>query len=90
MPISDEELDLLEQLYLQATPGPWRSMIEGRDHDSGSHFFMTQGEDIGLNGATYADQDFIAAVRNALPTLLAEIRKARGSDGDEGLRNPKG
>jgi hypothetical protein len=51
---------------------------------------MTPGEDIELNGATPADQDFIAAARNALPTLLVEIRKARGSNVDEELRNPKG
>lgn len=65
-------------------------MIEGRDHDSGSNFIMTKGEDIELTGATHADQDFVAAVRNALPSLLAEVRKARGRDRDEELRNPKG
>ena len=50
----------------KATPGPWRSFVEGRDHTSGSNFIMTgQGddrhEDIELSGATIEDQDFIAA-----------------------------
>jgi hypothetical protein len=77
MPISDEELRRLEPLDRQATPGPWTSMIEGRDHDSGSDFIMTPGDDFELNGATPADQDLIAAFRSALPSLPAESAKAR-------------
>lgn len=33
-----------------------------------------RGCDIELNGATIADQDFIAAARQAVPQLIDEIR----------------
>ena len=77
MPVTDEELDNLEALLATATPGPWRSMIEGRDHDSGDSFIMTAKEDIYLIGATLPDQDFMAAARNAIPALISELRLRR-------------
>jgi hypothetical protein len=60
-----------------ATPGPWKSYIEGRDHTSGSSFIMTDGTDIELTGATEADYDFIAHTRQDLPRLLAEVHRLR-------------
>jgi hypothetical protein len=61
-----------------ATPGPWKSFVEGRDHTSGNSFIMTgttnaRGNDIELFGATTADQDFIAHARQDIPRLLDEI-----------------
>ncbi|RKZ53977.1 MAG: hypothetical protein DRR16_12745 [Candidatus Parabeggiatoa sp. nov. 3] len=66
-----------------ATPGPWISYIEGRDHTSGSSFIMTgegesRGEDIELSGATASDQDFIAHARQDIPRLLKEIEHLYG------------
>lgn len=63
-----------------ATPGPWTSYVEVRDHTSGSSFIMTgpegsRGPDIELAGATSADQDFIAAARQDVPRLVAEVRR---------------
>ncbi len=60
-----------------ATPGPWMSYIEGRDHTSGSSFIMTSGEDIELTGATDEDQDFIAHARQDVPELLEEVYRLR-------------
>ncbi len=77
--ITEEELDRLEKLCDAATKGPWTSYIEGRDCESGSHFIMTAGDDIELSGATIADYDFIAAARQAVPRLIAEIRALRQS-----------
>lgn len=88
--MTDEELAEIEARCKRATPGPWRSMIEGRDHMSGSSFIMTgplsaRGEDIELTGATNDDQDFIAHARQDVPRLLAEIKRLislmRPSDG---------
>jgi len=81
-PLSDAELDEIEARARAATPGPWTSFVEGRDHQSGSDFIMTgpdtnRGEDIELLGATAADQDFIAASRQDVPRLVAEIRRLR-------------
>ena len=58
--MTDNEIKLIEERCNKATPGPWVSYIEGRDHESGCDFIMTSGEDIELTGATHDDQDFIA------------------------------
>ena len=74
-PISEDELSRIEALSNAATPGPWRSFIEGRDHESGSDFIRTPSGDIELSGASRFDQDFIAAARSSVPSLVAEIRR---------------
>ena len=61
----------------KATPGPWISYIEGRDHESGDDFIMTGGNDIYLHGATHDDQDFIAHARQDLALLISEIERLR-------------
>jgi hypothetical protein len=80
--ITDEEFAAIKARCAAATPGPWRSYVEGRDHTSGSDFIMTgegnsRGRDIELSGATKADQDFIAHARQDVPRLAAEIERLR-------------
>jgi hypothetical protein len=75
--MTDEELDRIEARLHDATPGPWVSYVEGRDHDSGSSFIQTNADDIELSGATIADQDLIAHARQDLPKLLIEVRRLR-------------
>lgn len=80
--LSDKEIEVIASRCANATQGPWRSFIEGRDHQSGSSFIMTgegesRGNDIELSGATDADQDFIAHAREDIPKLLAEIARLR-------------
>jgi hypothetical protein len=70
-----QSLTEIEQRCAQATPGPWKSYVEGRDHMSGDSFIMTGGEDIYLIGASMEDQDFIANARQDVPALIAEIRR---------------
>lgn len=77
--ISDEELNTIAERVAATSPGPWRSFIEGRNHQSGSNFIMTgemgnRGKDIELTGATAADQDFIAAARQDIPRPLDAVR----------------
>jgi hypothetical protein len=84
--LSDVELEEIRQRCDSATPGPWKSFIEGRDHTSGSSFIMTghgknRGNDIELYGATAADQDFIAHARQDIPRLLDEIARLERSLG---------
>ena len=72
-----------------ATLGLWRAMLESRDHESGDSFIMTgTGGDrdddlylsLGSGGpASDADHDFIAAARQDLPRLLAEVDMIRTS-----------
>jgi len=80
--LTDEDLLAMEQRLAATQPSPWTSHVEGRNHVSGSSFIQTgegaaRGDDIELNGATVADQDFIAAARQDMPRLLAEVRALR-------------
>jgi hypothetical protein len=75
--LTDTDLDEIESRLRAATPGPWQSFVEGRDHTSGSSFVATPTSDIELAGATVADQDFIAHAREDLPRLLNEVRRLR-------------
>lgn len=75
--LSDEYLDQIKRRVASATSGPWKSYVEGRDHQSGSDFIRTGGEDIELMGATVEDQDFIAHARQDISRLLKEIERLR-------------
>jgi hypothetical protein len=75
--MSEDEIARLEALCAAASPAPWISFVEGREHDSGSSFIQTPAGDIELSGATTSDQDFIAAARSGVPSLVAEVRRLR-------------
>src|SRR5437764_1063361 len=75
--VSDDEIEDVKKRCTAATPGPWRSYVEGREQMSGSDFIMTGGEDIYLTGATAADQDFIAHARQDIPMLVAEVERLK-------------
>ena len=77
LPMSDKDFAAIVKRVSAATAGPWKSYIEGRDHESGSHFIMTAKDDIEPTGATHADQDFMAEARQDIPRLLAEIRRLK-------------
>ncbi len=72
-----------------ATPGPWISIIEGRDQPLGGDSFILRGvqsmrqEDLYLTGATVADHDFIAGARQDIPLLLDEIERLQALLGHE-------
>jgi hypothetical protein len=72
-PLSEDEIVEMRLRCEQATPGPWKSYVEGREEMSGSDFIMTGAEDIYLTGATTADHDFIAHARQDMPRLISEI-----------------
>jgi hypothetical protein len=79
--MSDAELAEIEARASAATTGLWRSWIEGRDHFGGDSVITTGGDDIYLYppGRIMSpfDQDFIAAARQDVPRLVAEIRRLR-------------
>jgi hypothetical protein len=84
-PISDEDLDAIEQRAAAASQGPWRSYVEGRDHWGGDNSIRVGGVDHEPDmyvsrdtvPASIADQDFIAHARQDIPRLLAEVRRLR-------------
>ncbi len=74
--LTDKQITEIRERCSAASPGPWVSYIEGRDHTSGSDFIMTgkgesRGEDIELTGATKADQDL---QRNGVSTPFLTFR----------------
>ena len=76
--MTNEELKEIENRCNNATKGPWKSMIEGRDHTSGDSFIMTGGEDIYIsNPLLDNNQDFIANAKQDIPKLIEEIRKLK-------------
>lgn len=80
--MTNQELAEIQARCDRASPGPWKSMVEGRDHSSGSSFIMrgppeARAEDLELTGATPDDQDFIAHARDDVPRLLEEVRQLR-------------
>ena len=77
MAITDDESRNIKERCDKATPGPWISFIEGRDHTSGSSFIRTSDEDIELIGATDKDLDFIASCRQDVPRLTEEIERLK-------------
>lgn len=90
--MSDDELDAIEQRCAAASPGPWESFIEGRDHVSGDTIIRIGGP-VGdepdmyvyreRDKASDADYDFIAHARQDVPRLLAEIRRLRNGRNDQ-------
>lgn len=92
--MSDIDLDRLDALAAAATPGPWQE--DGpwwSNHVSG--WVITTGAD--RNAVAYqplgwdrlptsaADAAFIAAARDAVPALVAEVRRLR--EENAGLKN---
>jgi hypothetical protein len=86
----DSDIVAIKQRLSLATGGNWYYFLEGRDHESGSSFIMTnvpnredwrnpnRGEDLEIIGATHADNEFIAHARQDIPMLLAEIERLKG------------
>ena len=82
--LTDAELAAIEERCAAATPGPWKSFVEGRDHDSGDSFIQPPcDDDIYLTGTTIADQDFIAHAWVDVVRLLQEVRRQRTGRGTE-------
>lgn len=74
----EKELKEIEDRCNKATNGPWKSMIERRDHSSGYSFIMTGGEDIYISNPLFDNnQDFIANPKQDMPRLIVEIRKLK-------------
>lgn len=89
--LTDDELDAMQARVEAASPGPWTSYVEGRDHVAGDSvirvsenddeddLYVLRADENGLRPALAADQDFIAHARQDVPRLIAEIRRLRGT-----------
>lgn len=79
--VSQEYLDEVRKRCDSATPAPWVSFVEGRDHSSGSNVIVRGPDgseaDLYLFGGTEADHDFVANARQDIPLLLDEIIRLR-------------
>lgn len=86
IPPTDAELDKMDRRVGAASPAPWESSVEGRDHESGSSFILIGGlhdtqSDMYVTHdgvpAPARDLDFIAHARQDVPRLIAEVRRLR-------------
>lgn len=75
--ISEQQLAEWERLANKATEGPWYA-YEGRDY---SEISLNDGttprlaKPLALVGSKHEDAEFIAVAREAVPALIAEVRK---------------
>jgi hypothetical protein len=80
--MSDIDLDQLEKLEKAATPGPWFWGVVDTTQlcepaivtDAGDIIFSENGSSSGQIGRE--DKDFVLAIRNAAPDLIAAARAA--------------
>lgn len=80
--MTDEELTKLEALSSAATPGPWSEFCESgdwwvsqKDEFDGPHAWVFNSNTDFWN--KQEDVDLTVAARNALPALVAEVRRLR-------------
>src|SRR5438477_10822458 len=85
-PLGDVELDELERLISAASPAPWIAHVGpgiggddvfwlgGTDDSQPDMYVRHEGRP-----APASDFEFIAAARNYLPRLVAEVRRLRDS-----------
>ena len=87
-PISDERLDELSRLSMSATSGPW---TKGRSFESviAPSAPDPRGDAPGYGGALVAesvygpgDLAFIATAREAVPSLVAEVRRLQAREAE--------
>jgi hypothetical protein len=83
-PLSDAELSELDALAASASPAPWQVFagpgiggpdfirLGGDDDTQPDMYVLHDGEP-----APVADLDFMAAARNHVPRLIAEVRRQR-------------
>lgn len=84
-PLTDQELTELEALTQAAAPAPWVAFVQ--NGLGGDSFIRLDGLDDQFPPDMYilrddkiapdADIEFIAAARNFMPRLLAELRRRR-------------
>lgn len=78
--ITKEQLEELKKLERECTTGPW-SFVEDAPYSDGEGVYGADNEQItamtceGCGGFRHQDHKFIAAARNALPELIAEVER---------------
>lgn len=81
--MTDQELQAIEERANAATPGPWKANESHYDfavfapHPSESGNTLIAQIDGGISTDSERDADFIAAAREDVPALIAEVRDLR-------------
>lgn len=84
--LTDGELDRIEALAAAASPAPWQAFIEEQAPIGGCSFIRLGATDDSQpdmyvyhedRPAPTADLEFIAAAREYVPRLVAEVRRSR-------------
>jgi len=82
LPLTDDELQKIEDRLSKLAPVPWKSYVGGRDFAEKSPFksvkkTLESNGTIKLVGLSSEDRAFIISARQDIPRLLAEIRTLR-------------
>ena len=78
--MTDADLDRWEKLAAEATPGPW---IRGMEHECVSHICSGRAVIFEIKDSSFIcdkhieNRAFVAASREAVPALVAEVRRLR-------------
>jgi hypothetical protein len=76
--LDEERLAAIAARADAAASGPWKPMLEGRDHSSGSSCIHTSIGAIDLDGVSDADIEFMAHARQDVSYLIHELRRLAG------------
>lgn len=78
--MTDDDLDRIEALCEQATPGPWAFRDYRPDYNRGAEPYGVEGEyQVAAVWESPDDARLIATARTAIPALVAEVRKVRAA-----------
>ena len=82
--MTDDELNAIERLCNSATPGPWGTIPPGGPNGAFWGICNRMGMIVAMRLTTSEpDAAFIAASRDAIPVLIAEVRRLRAEcDGE--------
>lgn len=77
--MTNDELNRLEALANAATPGPWRHQTAANADAPDDHGAVKAGGALLIDDAPDVDCAFVCAARDAVPALVAEVRRLRAA-----------
>ena len=76
--MTEQDLAAIEALANAATPGPWRHQTAANADAPDDYGAVKVGGTLLIDDAPDADCAFVCAARDAVPALVAEVRRLRG------------
>ncbi len=90
--MAELDMDALQAMADMASPGPWRVTQDDLSHPAGYDVNRPSGLPVAIDTEGYtgcipvlADAEFIAAAREAVPTLIARVRELEHKNMQQGM-----